>query len=326
MLITREIERKIGQIIDAVVASYATYLIGRDLGQSVVRAVGSTVGAGEFGKLTFLEQSYYAGKVARILGTDRLKTLTEQELSNMVKNRSLSLTAADRATVDALRDDTERWLQGRSDAWQAKIRGEIASADRAWRAEISTSGSVEAAVARTTLRNAALLNVVDRAKDATAGFQADMDRLLQSEMNTYFQYGLVTETNAEEYVYKIPRETACEYCMWLHLNDDGSPKVYKLADVAGNTNAGLRAEEWDFTIGPVHPYCYCILYRVEDKRAPGANEDLAKARDQALNPTEETDTTKSLKCTCEPIETYPGLPVHAHKLMKVLKELNQPTR
>jgi len=86
-------------------------------------------------------------------------------------------------------------------------------------------------------------------------------------------------------VYKIPRATACQHCMRLHLNSDGSPRKYKLKDVAGNSNIGLPAFSWQFVIGPVHPYCYCLLYRELERAAPSKSKKLAQARRDILHKT-----------------------------------------
>ena len=106
--------------------------------------------------------------------------------------------------------------------------------------------------------------------------QLDIDRLVQSEMNNYFQQGQMAEVDGEEIVYKIPRVGACRHCLRIHLHPDGTPRKFKLKDVSGNSNYGLPAYAWQFSIGPLHPYCYCVLYREIDKPPPKEKSAAAK--------------------------------------------------
>lgn len=72
------------------------------------------------------------------------------------------------------------------------------------------------------------------------------------------QYG----TDAEIYFDVFPG--ACESCKELYLTDpedsDSEPIVFKLKDlIANGNNIGRKKADWKATIGPIHPYCRCIL-------------------------------------------------------------------
>ena len=280
MLLDRAAESRIMQIVQAVVSSFSVFAIGRELGQTIVQAASSALGVTSAGRLTFLESAFVAGKVAQLVGTDALRTMTESQLVSFIRNNNVVLTAADRATIETMKSNTERWLQGRSSAWQAKMRVEIAVADQAWRATLaSTSFSDAAALA--AVRSAALRNLINRIDDSSAEWQADIDRLVQSEMNNYFQEAQVTELPGNELVYKIPRASACPHCLRICVNKDGSFKRFRLKDVTKNSNVGSKAGNWVFTIGPIHPYCYCVLYRESDKNF-GPRKALRDAKAASL--------------------------------------------
>ena len=264
MLLDRAAESRVMQIVQAVVSSFSVFAIGRELGQTIVQAASSALGITSIGRLTFLESAFIAGKAAQLIGTDQLRTMTEAQLVSFIRNNNVSLTIADRATLETMKSNTERWLQGRSSAWQAKMRAEIAVADQAWRATLASTSFADAG-ALAAARSAALRNLINRIEDGSAEWQGDIDRLVQSEMNNYFQEAQVTELPGEELVYKIPRASACPHCLRICVNTDGSFKRFRLKDVAGNSNVGSKAAGWVFTIGPIHPYCYCVLYRESDK-------------------------------------------------------------
>ena len=118
-------------------------------------------------------------------------------------------------------------------------------------------------------------------------------------MSGYFQEGQVAGLSGDELVWKLPRASACVHCLRIHTNADGSPRKYKLADVEGNSNSGLPAFAWGFTIGPTHPYCYCVLFR-ETQKQGGPNQRLATARAQFDNLSKSLDKKPCL----DPYTTY----------------------
>jgi len=49
-------------------------------------------------------------------------------------------------------------------------------------------------------------------------------------------------------------------CRRLHLNEDGTPRIYKLSDLIKNgTNEGRPRSAWRAVIGGTHPNCRCTL-------------------------------------------------------------------
>lgn len=277
MLLNQEAEERVLGVIKSLASAYSVYMVGRELGQTVAQAAGSALGMSTTQRLTFLEQSYLAGKIAKAIGPDRLKRMSEQQLTTWIQNNPVEITPADRVLMNQLKTDTQRWLSGRTDAWQAKMRTEIVKADRGWRAALATN-TFNDARALSIARNSALGMLWSELEGVSKQWDGDIDRLIQSEMNNYFQHGQVSGTDKETYVWKVPRASACENCMRITLNIDGSPKKYKLSEVEGNSNIGLPAYSWQFTIGPLHPYCYCILYSEDVVAYPGEDEELAEAR------------------------------------------------
>jgi len=279
VLLSREAEARVMEIINAVVSSYSVYSIGRELGQTITQAAASALNITTTGRLTFLESSFIAGKAAAQLGTDQLRRMSEQELVAWIVDNNITITAADRATINQMKTNTERWLVGRSEAWQAKMRAEIVVADQAWRATLQGSTFADQA-ALAAARSAALRNLLNRMEDSSAAWQGDIDRLVQSEMNNYFQEAQVAALSGDELVYKVPRASACPHCKRICINRKGEFRRYKLSDVQGNSNIGVKALAWIFTIGPIHPYCYCVLYRESDVSLP-PDRSLLKSLDEA---------------------------------------------
>jgi len=276
MLLDEESELRIAETVSAIASSYAIFALGKELGRTTTQQARAVFGATST-RLTFLEQSYLAGKAASVVGTDALRNMSAERLQNWLQTNNINLTDVDQATLTGLKQETERWLQGRSETWQQKMRVQIGIQDREWRATLS-GRTFRNAQSIAVARNAALNNLIDRLRDEGAGMQSDADRLIQSEMHNYFQKGQTADRPKDEIVYKVPRLSACRECLRICVNPDGSPKKFKLSDVEGLSNFGLPKFAWEFVIGPIHPYCYCILFRETDKKAFDKNTRAAKDR------------------------------------------------
>jgi len=264
-------------VLRALGSAFSAYTIGRGLGQTIPTAISSAVSTS---RMTVLEQSYMAGKVASLLGPNALKTMSKDQIAQWVYNNNVQLNDREKAHLAQMRNDTERWLESRTDAVQSKYRLAIANADRDWRSVLVKGTFVDAA-ARSVARNSALTELVSALTGETESFTSQIDRLLQTELHSYFQQGQIVDKDEDELVYKVPRPAACDYCLDLHTNSDGSPKMYRLSDVIGNSNWGVPAYAWQFTIGPVHPHCYCILY-MASQNEPRVDRALASAMEERM--------------------------------------------
>lgn len=127
-------------------------------------------------------------------------------------------------------------------------------------------------------------------RDATSGtvLLNDMRRVARTESAFAAHAGALAtlQEHAEKagekdpQVYKIASPGACAACrrVW---GPYGNPRVYKLSEVAGQSNFGLREKEWGPTVGPTHPNCTCPPLMLYYPKWQGAIEQAA-ARVRAL--------------------------------------------
>lgn len=245
----------------------------------------SIKGTGE--GVSSLEQAYIAGKVAAELGPDRLRDMTGAQISKWARDHGLVKSKEDEARLKVLRDSSLMWVSGLVDDLTKRVRSQIASAEDKYAKEVTLrnhDGMLRKSVVEDTwskVRDGFLDGLVVGISVVVSKFGGWLDRYLQTELARFFQEGQISDVRSLEEVYKIPRPTACPHCMRLHLDAEGNPLVYQLGAVAGNSNIGQRPEQWRFTIGPVHPHCYCILYQVSN-RPPMRSPELALARAETL--------------------------------------------
>lgn len=109
-------------------------------------------------------------------------------------------------------------------------------------------------------------------------YSRNVDSMYQTKLMDFFQIGQISMWPGESLVYKVPSHvTACKQCLRIHLTSSGEFRLFMLQDIQGNSNVNERPTSWVFTVGPVHPYCYCVLHNAE-LDPPKFNEPLAKAR------------------------------------------------
>lgn len=275
MLLDKASERDLRLVIQALASGQAVLLTGETfLDQSPTRELAFP--RRDEDRVPILEQAFLAGKVADIVGAKKAKTMNADAVSRYIRENGLYLNETDRAILKGLKADTLRWLEGRSAAWQGKLNEELSKADREFSA--LTQGKRYNDVAEVIEDRAAFISqIVDKIDDKLLpGFQGEAQRLLQSEAATYFQQGQTASKSDDEWVYKVPRGGACKHCVRIHLNRDGTPRKYRLKDVRGNSNVGLPAAMWRFTIGSTHPYCYCVLH-YESQDPASQQVPMAKA-------------------------------------------------
>lgn len=282
MLLGTEDEDRISDVIVAVAAALGIYLLGRDvLTRRVSQNIAVSTGNMQVDVASVLDDVFLAGKVTQVLGESAVKTMTAVELRQWAA-QNVVLTQEEVAVLNSLKETTARWIQGRSAAWQQEFRKALAQRDQEFRNALVTGNPVDAEE-RAIVKEAVKADLVEGVKEIKKTIEADVDKLVQTEMAAYFQQGQVMQMPLDTYVYKVPRQGACQDCLRLHLNVDGSPKIYRLSEILGNSNYGHPHYMWGFVIGPTHPHCYCVLRSVDKAPAGGPNEAFATLRHRALN-------------------------------------------
>lgn len=269
MLLDDESLNQLNTAADAAMDQFALFMIGYGLYKPV-----PTAPSFRPGQLSFLEQSYSAGKIAQVLGPKDIKGMTTESLTDLINRAEIPFTVQDQETITRLKQEANTFLEGRAEAWKQRLRLQAVSAERSFAADTLGLDAFEANL----VRSAALARFVNGMGGTVDQTLLEVDTLVQTDMASAFQQGFVSGLPEDEVVYKIPRATACQYCLKLHLEADGSPKKYLLSDVQGNSNIGAPASEWEFVLGPVHPHCYCILYRESETPAPGPDKKFEKIR------------------------------------------------
>jgi len=219
-----------------------------------------------------LEDSYYLGKLAGQVGPNLVTRLTTHELDQYFRNIPSLKTQKDDDTLKLLDQQVKTYLDNRSDTWVARMRKLVLTTNRHWAAEVESSQEDTPQA-----RDYAMLEFKLAQKELMDSLSAEVDRIIQTELLHYFQRGQIRDLPAATPVFKLPRRKACKYCLDLHVEEDGSPKVSTVADISKVDNQDVKPFNWKMSTGPTHPYCYCILYTANVNNVPGPSKALAAA-------------------------------------------------
>jgi len=279
-------------ITEATVGAIAVILIGKELRPDAVAR--GRLSLPRMGRdFTPLERAYLAGKVANIVGPARVRKMTPATLDKWIRER-INFTEKDLAQLEALKGKTRRWLRGRTDDWQKRNRAVI---DRAGTGYDAANKAIPSGkeVERVAERGRRLRGLSRSLQGEAVLLTNEMDKLIQTDTYQYFQEGQMAAVDGDEIVYKIPRPTAEIQCMRLHVSSSGAPIKHKLAEVQGNSNIGLAPDDWVFTIGPVHPNCYCVLFREIQNPAPKKSASMARNRLAAVQRQRELSQRRDIR-------------------------------
>lgn len=118
------------------------------------------------------------------------------------------------------------------------------------------------------VKESTLSKLKQKLRDTTQDVNRDWLRVATTVMSETIGNGsvdrIVTENREKDpdeiYVYRIVVNDAalCKYCRRFYMDEDGSPKVYKLSTILGNgSNFGKKKDSWLPVVGATHPNERC---------------------------------------------------------------------
>ncbi len=198
------------------------------------------------------EQPQYQGED---LTLDKVQTELERE--------ALPLGPVERKAIQAARNRAGEYCRGLGNTVDAELRTLAIEADTAkaekFRAEIREATG-EAIARRETISH-----LKSELGHRTQDWSRDLERIATTELQNATCNGLADwiEKEADEgedpEVYKLASK-ACKDCQRLLMNEDGTPKVFKLSELRANgSNYGRKKAAWKATVEAIHPNCPCPL-------------------------------------------------------------------
>jgi hypothetical protein len=194
------------------------------------------------------------GRLTALLPPSASHGITYGDVERMIPREAL--TDVERKMVRYASESAGEYIKGIKDRMVRDVR--VAASGEALR-------QIREGVATSIANRETVSQLKTRLFDIIDDKSRDWRMVAQTEMNNAVQNGVFNEIRQksdegeDQLVFKRPRSDACQYCKKVYLESDGiTPKIMKLKDLA-NSNFGLKASEWQPTIGSVHPHCNCQL-------------------------------------------------------------------
>jgi len=248
--------------------------------------ISGTITGSIYQTFSTLEQSFIAGKVATRIGVRRMQRMSEGELIRWLENNTPFLSVREIGVLDELRDRAESLWASSLDTWQQRVRNRLGINNQVWRRGLET-GELTTFQARNVARSGALAELLADLRQEEGRFIRNIhDSTLQTQMVAFFQEGQVADVEDEELIWKQPQRGACGTCLEFYTNPDGSARIFKLSELRGQSNIGLPKAMWGPSIGPTHPWCYCVLHRAVDVTPPQKRVRVQRMREIEKLPVE----------------------------------------
>ena len=203
------------------------------------------------------------GKIVALLPPSR-RGMTYSDLLDLVSTMSPPMTDIERRAIEYATDHAGEYIRGIEDI---AIRATRSAAARAGMTSLrAVQEGVSAAIANRDTISELKTELFDMLDDR----YRDWQRVAHTEINTAIQRGIYAEIREKspegenQLVFKRPAPDACKHCKRVYLKEDGiTPRVFKLSDLT-ESNFGMKAADWQPTIGSVHPWCHCQLFVVPE--------------------------------------------------------------
>ena len=201
-------------------------------------------------KIPLLDKIFAFGQVAQKIGLENANKITKKDLEDWLKENKVKVTAQlEKIKAQAYLDVLSKQFQIEKDLRQ----GVLNEANK---------------------ENFKMSNVVDYIKSKFEDW-AYLKNTISYVSESALNEGKVEEIKSQAgkdgeedpIVYKVPiqDEKLCSHCRRAYLKSDGTPRLFRLSELAANgTNIGRKSNEWLPTLPQLHINCRCLLQYFEE--------------------------------------------------------------
>lgn len=215
------------------------------------------------------EQNFYFGRLAVVLGDKNAATLGYNDFKQYLRRgQYIPLNIREKASLSFAKQRSYSHLKNLGQRVEQTVSGIIISEDQARRDLFEAT--IKESVERAVLERDTINSIVSEVGHKTGDWSRDLGRIAATEMQYVYEEGraagIEKRYGKEALVYKEVYPQACRFCIRFYTtNGIGSkPKVFKLDELRANgTNIGRKQKSWQKTLGPIHPYCRCMIHYVE---------------------------------------------------------------
>lgn len=273
MLVSNDIINNIDEIVERSYTAFTHRLTGDQVltedQKTKVEALGLLVG-----DMPLIEILYLLVRQRDLPTYQEDKTLSEI-LDEIARTGILpSISRASQYTVEHAKQRTKEAMNQAANKLKTAIKNEILQANSNFKEQQILNPVVPVNIERQRYEQESsnLLNTI--AKGAfLVGVVSTFKREITDMMTTLINSATIDEMQSpipgirnqepgDPLVYKqvVMDDRLSPECRRLHLQEDGTPRIYPLSELIKNgSNQGRPRSAWKITIGPTHPNCRCTL-------------------------------------------------------------------
>lgn len=220
-------------------------------------------------QFTPYEQNFYFGRLASALGNNNASKLTYNDfLKYLRKGQYIPLSSREKASLDFAKQRSYSHIKNLGQRVTQDTSGIVMAEDQAVRDvyESTIKNSIERAI----LERDTVNSVVSEIGHKTGDWGRDLGRIAATEMQYVYEEGRAADIERSEgkegLVFKEVYPQACRFCIKFYTTGGigTKPVVFKLSELRANgTNIGRKQKDWLPTLGPVHPYCRCMVHKIK---------------------------------------------------------------
>ena len=231
-------------------------------------------------KIPLLDKIFAFGQVAQKIGLENANKITKKDLEDWLKENKVKVTAQlEKIKAQAYLDILSKQFQIEKDLRQGVL-------NEANKEDFKMSNIVD--YIKSKFEDWAYLKNTINYVSESALNEGKVEEIKS-------QAGKNGEDDALVYKVCIYDEKLCSHCRRAYCNSDGSPKLFRLSELAANgTNIGRKPNEWLPTLPALHVNCRCLLQYFEE--LPGTKRsDYEFNEEKQRYILKETDLNKTRK-------------------------------
>ena len=220
-------------------------------------------------------QSYLFGRLSGVLSKKQLDSLSYKDFEGyLTKMQFEKPTQLDMSAYEISLKKTYSYLKGIGDRVKTQLGSSVSNQEMQILVEKQRQKDLETIkeeLSRGVLEKKSVPQIVSDIGHKLDEWQHDWGRVVETEMQNIYELGaaqrIAKEHGIDAKVYKTVYGGACNFCIRFYTtNGIGSkPRIFKLADLMANgTNVGRKQKDWLPTVGPVHPFCRCVINWLPD--------------------------------------------------------------
>lgn len=270
MLVGQQILRRIDDIVEQSYLDFTFDIIGDDFFTDEQRVAVEALGL-IIGRRPLIELIYILARQRSTPGYRRDKTLN-QLLGEVAETGILPvINDTHRYSIDHAKAKINEAIEGTKSQIKAKVKQEILKTNNDFKNEVAVERVVSVPnMEEKTERHLSLLlgAVAVGVLSSNSTFVRDFTTTLTDVVNNAAVDSATTDVtvaaapgDVKAYKEVINDSSLCPWCQAFYTNRDGSPKIFRLAELQANgSNEGRPKSAWLPTVGPTHPRCRCQLH------------------------------------------------------------------